>query len=129
MSNPHYAHGCVLEIHPHLPLQDQHGGMDVLSHGRGVAARAIGPFYASLLQISGVQMVISDGGGGDEADAASLQQGTVAKGTGPHNQNVCIADILRGYLRTGQKKHLVHQILDKRTYVGYFIVDNCLHIF
>ena len=74
-------------------------------------------------------MVISDGGGGDEADTASLQQGTVAKGTGTHNQNVCIADILRGYLRTGQKKHLVHQILDKRTYVGYFIVDNCLHIF
>ena len=127
MPHAHDSHRGAREVQSPVTCQQQQTGTHVLPHRGGIAPWRIHPRDACLVEVSGVQMVIPDGGRSDEAHPASLQQLAVTACTGAHNQSICIPHILSRDGCPWQIAHFVSQFGQRRTYKRDFIVYNYSH--
>ena len=96
---PHVSHADEphrggLQVEPFLLFQQDEARTDVLPHGVGVAARAVGPGDVRPFQVVGVQVVEPDGGRGDEGDLAAPEQRFIAACPRPDNQGVGIPHVV-----------------------------------
>ena len=127
MAHAHDAHRLACQGLVVFHLQQQQDGVQVLRHGGGVASRRVGPLDACLAAIFGVDVVEADGGGGDEAHAAPLQQGAVAVRAGADDQGIGILYKFRREGVAGRIDYFVGDVPDSFADEGDFVVYNDFH--
>jgi len=128
VSHADHANGGALQTQLARQFEADERRGDVLAHAAGVAARAVGPRNAGRAQVVDVDVVVADGGGGDEAHAAALQQGAVTAGAGAHNEGIGIAHVGRDNLGAGQID-AVAQPFGLAANIRDFFVDYKFHFF
>ena len=99
----------------------------VLRHALGIAARAVGPSDAGLAEVVGVEVVVADGGGGDEPHARPFEQLSVAAGAGADDQGIGIAHIGGSDGRSGQVDHFA-ELFGIPLHVGDAVVYDEFHV-
>ncbi len=104
MAHADDAHGGA-RGQPAAVDEGQQGRGDILCHARGIAAGAVGPAYAGAAEVVAVQVVVADGGGGDEAHGGAGEQGGVAAGTGADNEDIGLHGIVTA---DGGAGHVAH---------------------
>ena len=127
MSIPDDTQCDIFETDEPLLLSFEQAIPDILGYAGGIASGAIGPLYASLVQVFGVQMVVADGGRGYEPNLTPFQQLTVALGAGAYDKCVGIAHLVGPNAFAGQIYDFVSQPLCLALYVWDFIVDDDFH--
>ena len=100
VSDPHYAKRFAFQVEVYFVGQGFENAPHPLAYGRRVASGSIGPGDALLCAPKGVNMVISYGGGGDEADARPLKQVRVAACSGAYYQGVGVKNVRTFEFRT-----------------------------
>ena len=106
----------------------QKSALHVLRHAAGVAARTVGPGYACLLQIVGIDVVVANSSCGNELHAGAFEEGAVAVGAGADNEGVGIAHI---GCRDGSSRQIAYfaEAFCKAVHEGYFVVDDEVQAF
>ena len=127
MAAAHDAHSGSARVEYVVAVEQKQQRAHILLHRRGVASRAVAPRYACLGEIFRVEVVVADGGRGDELHTASFQQTGVAARAGAHNQRVSIAHVggrdALPFLIYRLHTHASHSFAD----VGYAVVYHKLH--
>ena len=107
--------------------QQDEGRTQILRHAAGVASRTVHPAYPCLLHVFCVNVVVADGGGGDELHLAPLQQFLVAACPSSHYQCISVLNVAGRYVGTLQIGNVWAYLAKRLPNIRNLVVNNNLH--